>query len=76
MKASPEKSRLLHAALSLSEPEREALAFELLETLSSNPPGLSLDDPSFESELRRRSGDWAGAVPAEEIWSTSPVYRS
>lgn len=70
MKVSPEKSRLLSAALSLSEPEREALVYELLETLSNNLPGLSLDDPSFESEIRRRSGDWDGAVPAEEIWST------
>lgn len=62
-----QKAELLRVALTLSEVEREALAYELLETVSGKPPGLSLDDPAFEEELKRRSEDWEGAVPAEEI---------
>ena len=28
---------------------------------------MSSDDPEFEAELLRRSGDWEGAVPWEQL---------
>jgi len=58
---------ILEVALQLSEADRLTIVNRLLETLPDDPPGLSLDDVEFGEELERRSGDWDGAVPWEEL---------
>ena len=57
------RDEILDAALQLSEDDRMFVVDRLLETLPEEPPGLSMDDPDFEAELLRRSGDWEGAAP-------------
>jgi len=61
------RDEILDAALQLSEDDRMLIAGRLLETLPEEPPGLSMDDPELEAELERRSGDWEGAVPWEQL---------
>jgi putative addiction module component (TIGR02574 family) len=58
---------VLAAALALSEVDRLKIVNRLLETLPENAPGLSDDDPAFADELQRRSNDWDGAVPWEQL---------
>ena len=58
---------IVKAALQLSEQERLDIASRLLETLPDEPPGLSADSPEFFAELERRSGEWEGAIPWEEV---------
>jgi hypothetical protein len=61
----------LQAALVLRVRDRLAIASRLLETL---PDGV--DDPELEAELDRRSGDWEGAVPCEELRAEMRGTRS
>lgn len=61
------RDEILDAALQLSEDDRMLIAGRLLETLPDEPPGLAVDDPDLEAELDRRSGDWEGAVPWEQL---------
>ena len=58
-------AEVLHAALELSEQERLTLVGQLLETL----PRESADDDevAFAAELDRRSGDWQGSVPWDQL---------
>jgi hypothetical protein len=56
---------ILDAALKLPESDRKTIASRLLDTLPEEPPGLRDDDPEFEAELDRRSGDLTGSVPWE-----------
>lgn len=58
---------LLDAAMKLSETDRLILANRLLDTLTGDMPGLSLDNPALAEELDRRSGQWEGSVSWEEL---------
>jgi hypothetical protein len=62
----------LDAALRLPEEDRLAIVSRLLESLPDSPPGWSVDDPEFDAELERRSGDWEGAVPWEQLRDEPP----
>lgn len=53
---------LLAAALQLPESERAMLASRLLETLSPDSEGLSMDDENLVEELERRASDSSGAI--------------
>ena len=55
------------AALQLTEDERLTLAAQLLETISEEAGGSSLDDPDLIEELRRRSADLEGTVPWSQL---------
>ena len=61
------RDEVLEAALQLSEVDRLAIVNRLLASLPEEPPGLALDDAQFAEELERRSGDWDGAVPWEQL---------
>jgi hypothetical protein len=61
------RDEILNAALGLSEDDRMLIVGRLLETLPDDAPGWSIDDPDFEAELMRRSGDWEGAIPWEQL---------
>ncbi len=61
------RDEVMEAALQLSEVDRLAIVNRLLESLPEEPPGLALDDSEFAEELERRSGDWDGAVPWEQL---------
>ncbi len=56
-----------HAALKLDEAERMLLAADLMESITSNPRGLSIDDPEFLDELERRSSDLSAAIPWQKV---------
>ena len=58
---------ILDVALKLPEGDRLAIIDRLLETLPDDLPGLSDDDPEFHEELERRSGNWEGAVPWQQL---------
>jgi hypothetical protein len=53
--------------LQLSESDRLAIVNRLLETLPADVPDVVGDDSEFAEELQRRSGDWDGAVPWNEL---------
>ena len=61
------RDEILDAALQLSESDRLAIASRLMATLPEDFPGLHVDDPEFEAELNRRSGDTEGSIPWEEL---------
>jgi len=61
------RDEILTAALALSESDRLAIVNRLLETLPPDAPDLPVDDSVFSEELQRRSGDWDGAVPWDEL---------
>lgn len=58
---------LLKTALTLPESERILLAAELLDSIPGELPGLSVDEPGFESELERRFNDGTKSVSWEEV---------
>ena len=60
-------TEILDAALLLPERDRLVIASRLLETLPEELAGLSDNEPEFEAELHRRSGDVAGSVPWEQL---------
>jgi hypothetical protein len=66
------RDEILNAALQLPEDDRMVIVGRLLETLPDEPPGWSMDDPEFQAELERRSGDWEGAVPWEQLRDEPP----
>jgi putative addiction module component (TIGR02574 family) len=61
------RDEILTAALQLSESDRLAIVNRLLDTLPADAPDLAVDDPDLAEELQRRSGDWDGAVPWDEL---------
>ena len=61
------RDEILTAALALSESDRLAIVNRLLQTLPADVPDVAVDDPDFAEELERRSGDWDGAVPWEQL---------
>ena len=61
------RDEILTAALQLSESDRLAIVNRLLETLPADVSDLGVDDSEFAEELQRRSGDWDGAVPWDEL---------
>jgi hypothetical protein len=61
------RDEVLQAALLLPEADRVLIVNRLLDTLPDNLSGIVYDDPEFAAELERRSGDWKGAVPWEEL---------
>ncbi len=61
------RDEILTAALQLSESDRLAIVNQLLETLPADVPDVGEDDSEFAEELERRSGNWDGAVPWEEL---------
>ena len=58
---------VLKSALALPESDRILLATELLDSLGCTPPGLSIDDPGFETELDRRFNDGTNSVSWESV---------
>lgn len=58
---------VLKSAMALSETDRLLLATELLETVSEDEAGWSLDDPEFLDELERRANDGSPGVPWEAV---------
>jgi hypothetical protein len=61
------RDEILDAALQLPESDRLAIASRLMETLPEEFPGLADDDPDYEGELKRRSGDIEGSISSEEL---------
>ncbi len=57
------------AAVSLNDSERLDLAARLLDTISDNSGGISLDDPGLVEELQRRNADIAGATAWSQLRS-------
>jgi len=49
------------------ETDRLLLATELMETVSADLPGWSIDDPTFEAELERRANDGSPGIPWETV---------
>lgn len=66
------RDEVLDAALQLPEGDRMLIVGRLLETLPDEPPGWSIDEPEFQAELERRSGDWEGAVSWEQLRDEPP----
>lgn len=66
------RDEILKAALQLSDVDRLLIANRLLATLPDDAIGLTDDDPGFDDELERRSGDWKNAVPWEQLKHESP----
>jgi putative addiction module component (TIGR02574 family) len=61
------REEVLKSAMELSETDRLLLATELMETVSDDVPGWSIDDPAFASELERRAADDSKAIPWDEV---------
>ncbi len=61
------RDEILTAALLLSESDRLAIVNRLLETMPADAPDFGVDGPDFAEELQRRSGDWDGAVPWDQL---------
>jgi hypothetical protein len=61
------RDEILDAALQLPESDRLAIASRLMETIPEDFPGLADDDPEFDAELKRRSGDTEGSISWEEL---------
>ena len=66
---STDAEAIFTAALSLNDRERLDLAARLLDTISDDTGGISLDDPSLLEELQRRSADITGANPWSQLRS-------
>ncbi|MSR59953.1 MAG: hypothetical protein EXS05_20330 [Planctomycetaceae bacterium] len=60
---------VLNSAMELSESDRLLLATELMETVSDDLPGWSIDDPEFQTELERRSNDGSPGISWEIVQS-------
>jgi hypothetical protein len=58
---------VLKSAMELSEIDRLLLATDLMETISDELPGWSLDDPDFAPELDRRADDGSAGIPWETV---------
>ena len=58
---------VLKSAMELSESDRLLLATELMETVSDDLPGWSMDDANFAAELDRRADDGSAGIPWETI---------
>jgi hypothetical protein len=63
------RDEVLDAALKLSESDRLLIATRLMDTLSDDLPGLSVDDPGFIDELERRAADAGPMIYASELWN-------
>jgi len=64
---STDAEAIFTAALALNDSERLDLAARLLDTISDDTGGLSLDDPGLLEELQRRSADTTGAIPWSKL---------
>lgn len=60
-------TELFEAALRLSDDQRAAIAFRLIESLPSPGDQIDLDHPGFLEELDRRFADPSGAIPWSEL---------
>ena len=58
---------VLKSAMELSETDRLLLATELMETVSDDLPGWSVNDPDFAAELDRRADDGSAGIPWEKV---------
>lgn len=67
MTMSTTREQVLKSALELSESDRLLLATELLETVSDDLPGWSLDDPGLDAELESRANDGTPGIPWETV---------
>ena len=61
------REEVLKSAMELSETDRLLLATELMETVSDDLPGLSVDDPAFAAELERRAADGSKAISWDAV---------
>ena len=61
------REHVLKSAMELSETDRLLLATELMETISVDLPGWSLDDADFAAELDRRADDGSAGIPWETV---------
>lgn len=59
---------IIDAAILLGEAERFQVVTRLLDTLPNDPPGLSVDDPTFLDELERRVDELDDSVPQSQLW--------
>lgn len=58
---------VLKSAMELSEADRLLLAAELMDTVSDDLPGWSIDDPGLEAELERRVNDGSQGTSWENV---------
>ena len=58
---------VLKAAMELHEADRLLLATELMDTISDDLPGWSIDDPDFPGDLERRANDGSPGIPWETV---------
>lgn len=61
------RDEVLKSAMELSETDRLVLATELMETISDDLPGLSLDSPDLLAELESRASDGSPGISWEEV---------
>ncbi len=61
------REEVLKSAMELSEKDRLLLATELMETVSDDLPGLSIDDPELQVELERRANDGSNGISWETV---------
>jgi len=58
---------VLKSAMELSETDRLVLATELMDSVSDDLPGWSIDDPALAAELERRANDGSKGIPWEVV---------
>lgn len=61
------REEVLKSAMELSEADRLLLATDLMETVSGDPPGWSLDDPDLPAELEARLSDGSPGISWESV---------
>jgi len=61
------REEVLKSALELSESDRLLLATELMELISDDLPGWSIDDPDLLTELETRVADGSPGIPWESV---------
>jgi len=58
---------VLKSAMELPEADRLKIAAELIDSVTEEWPGWSLDDPEFVAELEHRANDGSRSVPWEAV---------
>lgn len=58
---------VLKSAMELSESDRLLLATELMETVSEDLPGWSIDDPELLAEIESRANDGSPGISWESV---------
>lgn len=58
---------VLKSAMELSESDRLLLATELMDTISEDSPGWSIDEPGLLDDLECRANDASQGIPWESV---------